>query len=185
MNTAIPDQHKSFELRRATLADREAIRRVATVTWNVTYSSTVRSTNRERVLAHSYSQAALGRALSRGDKDSWFFVAESSGENPEIIGFAEVVIRPGPDTGAELTRIYILPPYQGLGIGKALVKQVIEVLSPGVPELISPRLWLSVEAHNARAIRFYQGRGFQFHRNFVSNLPGQLLEMQEYFLELT
>lgn len=182
----MPEQNKTFRLRRATLEDSAAIRQVATETWNTTYAATVRSSNRERVLSQSYSDTALRRSLRRADRDSWFWVAEVEREanEAEIIGFAEVILRAGSDPEAELTRIYILPPWQRHGAGRALVEALLSTLQQLEPDLRPPRLWLSVEAHNSRAIAFYEQRGFRFSRNFYATLPGQVLEMQEYVLEI-
>ncbi len=187
MNTTTPKkQHQAFGLRRATFKDSSAIRQVATQTWEVTYAQTVRSSNRERVISQSYSDAALRRTFRRANLDSWFWVveAETEAEPPAIIGFAEVILRPGPHPDAELTRIYVLPDWQGQGPGRALLETIVTTLRQLDPDLRPPRLWLSVEAHNARAKTFYEQRGFQFTRNFFANLPGQLLEMQEYVLEI-
>ncbi|NWJ97339.1 MAG: GNAT family N-acetyltransferase [Chloroflexi bacterium] len=162
------------------MEDSEAIRQVATETWHKTFATTIDSSNRERVLSRSYSDNALRRALCRADLDSWFWVVESEEKPPEIIGFAEVILRPGINPDAELTRIYVLPCWQGCGVGQALLEAMLNTLR----QLKPTRLWLSVLAHNQGAITFYERRGFQFFREFYANLPGQLLEMQEYVLEL-
>jgi ribosomal protein S18 acetylase RimI-like enzyme len=181
-----PEQNKTFKLRRARNEDAAAIRQVATETWHATYAVTVRSTNRERVISQSYSDNSLRRSLRRADLDSWFWVAEAeqTENKPEIIGFAEVILRAGAHPDAELTRIYILPGWQRQGVGRALVEKAVETLRQLAPNLRPPRLWLSVEAHNNRAIAFYEQRGFRFSRNFYATLPGQVLEMQEYVLEI-
>jgi len=179
-------QNKAFKLRRARLEDVRAIRQVATETWHVTYARTVQSSNRERVLSQSYSDNSLKQAMRRADKDSWFWVVEPSEDSPDpaIIGFAEVILREEAHPDAELTRIYVLPQWQRYGVGRALVKAVLKTLRQLDPDLRPPRLWLSVQAHNQAAITFYEQRGFRFFRNFYANLPGQILEMQEYFLEI-
>lgn len=182
MITSTPQQNKTFKLRRARPEDSAAIRQVATETWHTTYARTVHSSNRERVLSASYSDVALRRTLRRADRDSWFWVAED--EAGQLIGFAEVILRPGSQPEAELTRIYVLPTAQAQGIGRALVETLVMTLRQLDLDLRPPRLWLSVEAHNARAIAFYKLRGFRLYRDFYANLPGQLLEMQEYVLDI-
>ena len=198
MNSTTTQQHKAFRLRRALPEDSAAIRQVATETWNITYAQTVRSSNRERVISQSYSDTSLRRALRRADRDSWFWVVEQvqvdietevetetiSTSEPRLIGFAEVILRPGSQPDAELTRIYVLPEWQQRGVGRALVETLLSTLRQLEGDLRPPRLWLSVEAHNSRAIAFYERRGFQFFRDFYANLPGQLLDMQEYVLDI-
>ena len=78
----------------------------------------------------------------------------------------------------------MLPEWQGQGIGKALVDIMLSTLRQLAPDLRPPRLWLAVEAHNEQAKTFYERRGFRYFRDFYANLPGQMLEMQEYVLEI-
>lgn len=176
---------KGWIIRLAEDGDEVAIRAVAAETWAVTYAQTVRPTNRERVIRQSYAPASLRRAFARNGKNIWFWVAEAD-RTHEIVGFAEVVLWAGPNPCAELTRIYILPAYQKRGIGAAMLDQTLATLASSEldDELRPPRLILSVEAHNAPAISFYELRGFQLRREFVIPLVGQMLEMKEYALEL-
>lgn len=190
MNVTTTEQDKAFRVRRAQPEDSGAIRQIATETWNVTYAQTVRTSNRERVISQSYSDTSLRRALRRADRDSWFWVVEQveaeteTETEPKLIGFAEVILRPGSQPDAELTRIYVLPEWQQRGVGRVLVETLLDTLRQLDLDLRPPRLWLSVEAHNNRAIAFYERRGFQFFRDFYANLPGQLLDMQEYVLDI-
>jgi ribosomal protein S18 acetylase RimI-like enzyme len=119
-------------------------------------------------------------------QDNWFWVAEviPTGSTPEIIGYAQVYLRPSIAPDAELTRIYLLPSWQNKGIGKALLEAIIEELRALRPGLRPPRLWLSVAAENYPAIRFYERRGFQRKKDFEANLAGQTVPMQEYVLEI-
>jgi len=185
---AVAQQNKQatgWTIRLAADGDEVAIRAVAAETWAVTYAHTVRPNNRERVIRQSYATASLRRAFARNGKNIWFWVVENA-RTHEIVGFAEVVLWAGPNPCAELTRIYILPAYQKKGIGAAMLDQMLMTLTSTQldDELRPPRLILSVEAHNAPAISFYEARGFRLTKEFIVPLAGQMLEMKEYALEL-
>ncbi|HEX2914047.1 MAG TPA: GNAT family N-acetyltransferase [Chloroflexia bacterium] len=185
-NEAETGQQK-FILRPARTSDIKAIREVARITWNITYAHSVSPSNRERVIASSYSDSSLRRSFSREGRDNWFWVAETPG-NPDqpsqIVGFADIAVRPGAQPHAELTRIYVLPEWQRQGVGKALIDALLAELRALRPELRPPRLYLSVAAHNRQAIAFYEQRGFRHNRDFQASLPMQLLDMQEYVLDI-
>ncbi len=184
METTGAKPNTQFLIRCIKLEDYNAIREVATQTWEVTYSATVRSTNRERILTQSYSESSFRRTLSRVGLDTWFLVAEVEMDPRQVIGFGQVILGPGAFPEAELTRIYILPEWQNRGVGKALLENLLALLREIPPELRPPRLRLSVQTHNFQAKNFYERRGFKYQRDFTANLPGQLLEMQEYILEI-
>lgn len=176
---------QNFTVRQAKTADIKAIRAIAQETWEITYAHTVLATNRARVIATSYSDEALGRSLRSLGRDNWFWVAEdTSADNTQVIGFVEVSLRTGVHPDAELTRIYVLPAWQHRGVGSALNAAMLTELRSLRPSLRPPRLLLAVAATNANAIAFYEARGFRYSRDFKANLPGQVLEMREYAIDV-
>ncbi len=180
-----PAPYQNWVLRRARVSDARAIRDVAQRTWEATYAENVLPTNRQRVIASSYSDDSLRRSLKGAGRDNWFWVVE---ERPlgTVIGFAEVILRERDryPSDAELTRIYVLPEWQRHGLGQALVEVLLADLRKLRHDLRPPRLYLAVAADNGRAISFYEARGFRHNRAFQANLPGQILAMQEYVLEI-
>lgn len=174
----------NFRLRPARPEEAEAIQVVARETWEATYAGIVLPEVRVSFVETSYSPQALRRSISREGQDHWFWVAEEISPEPEIIGFAEVYLRPTIAPDAELTRIYVRPGWQKKGVGKALLEALIQELRALRPGLRPPRLWLSVAAENHQAIAFYELRGFQYKNDFEANLPGQKLAMQEFVLEI-
>jgi ribosomal protein S18 acetylase RimI-like enzyme len=175
----------NYIVRRLRVGDAPAVRNVAEVTWEATYGATVLRSNRARLVANSYSDDALQKISRRNNRSHWFQVADAgTADAPIIIGFAEALLRPGTRPDAELTRIYVLPGWQRRGVGQTLLDTLLIDLRSLERHLIPPRLYLSVAAHNAAAIRFYEARGFRYNRSYQANLPGQFLDMKEYFLEL-
>lgn len=175
-----------YRFRPARLEEAGQIQAVARETWEATYAEIIRPEVRASFIQGGYSPAALGDSISREGQNSWFWVVEavSPGANSEIIGFAQVYLRPTIAPDAELTRIYLRPAWQHKGIGKALLDTMIRELRALRPGLRPPRLWLSVAAENYPAIRFYERRGFRPEKAFVSDLFGQRVPMQEYVLEI-
>lgn len=171
-----------YIVRRAHPQDIEAIRTVARISWEATYAETISPETRAGFIRRSYSDNSLNYSLGRADIDNWLWVAEQA---EEVIGFGEIVLRPGAHPDAELTRIYFLPEWQGKGIGTALLNQMLATIHTLDFDLRPPRLWLTVQAENSAAIVFYQRRGFRFVRNYNLTLPdGQPLAVKEYVMEI-
>lgn len=56
----------------------------------------------------------------------------------------------------ELQKIYVLPEYQGIGIGQALMDEILKLSCKVSPDYI----WLDTHISNEKAIRFYEKNGF-------------------------
>ncbi len=56
----------------------------------------------------------------------------------------------------ELERIYVLPEYQKMGIGKSMIKEVVQKAIA----LGKDYIWLGVWEENLKALSFYEGLGF-------------------------
>lgn len=67
----------------------------------------------------------------------------------------------------ELEKIYILPKYKGMGIGKLALKDIMKKTQErGIKEL-----FLYVIDTNTKAISFYEKLGFKFHSKTTLDLP--------------
>lgn len=67
----------------------------------------------------------------------------------------------------ELEKIYVLPEFKGMGIGKAALSEIIKSLKKqGIKTL-----FLSVIDSNTNAITFYEKQGFAWHSNIRFDLP--------------
>jgi ribosomal protein S18 acetylase RimI-like enzyme len=171
-----------YIIRRAAEQDIAAIRIVARISWDVTYATTIAPETRAGFIKRSYSENSLKYSLGRADIDNWLWVVEQA---DEVIGFGEIVLRPGANPDAELTRIYFLPDWQRKGIGTALLREMLATVRALDFDLRPPRLWLTVQAENTAAIVFYQRRGFRFDRDYNLTLPDEkLLAVKEYVMEL-
>lgn len=134
-------------IRPACPGDFPAIALVAQAAWRDTYTSTPASVQAQ-MMEHFYSPEALRRALHR--PGSQFLVAVLDGE---VVGFAAFVV--AEPSVVELSRLYVLPSFQGRGIGTALLNRGEGRLPPD-----TRTLRVAVDSENQRARRFYERRGF-------------------------
>ena len=126
-------------------------------------------------LARDTYRAAFGHSLSPGDltahlrghlslshvarfiRDDTVLIAEEEGCLAGFAHFGRAVL-PGSDVDAdrELYRLYVRREHQNRGIGRRLMKAVLDH-----PDLRgAPRVWLDVWEHNHGARRFYERYGF-------------------------
>ena len=77
-----------------------------------------------------------------------------------------------PDTG-EVFALYVLPEYQGMGVGRQLLEAAVDKLSA------CPHLCLWAVKGNERAIRFYEKNGFRLNgeEKFVSSISAGGVKM--------
>lgn len=113
-----------MKIRKATLADAKGIARVHVDSWIATYRNIVPDTYLDQL-----SYEAREQLWKENLKANNNFVAEN--DDGEIIGFADGgKERTGKYAAlqGELYSIYILPEYQAKGIGRSLIKRVVEHL---------------------------------------------------------
>lgn len=92
--------------------------------------------------------------------------------NQEPVAFMKLNLfsnLPGLDKekGLELDKVYILPQFKGMKIGKRLLDIAFEMAKSRKKEIF----WLSVIDTNREAIAFYERAGFQFHSKTRLDYP--------------
>jgi ribosomal protein S18 acetylase RimI-like enzyme len=117
---------------------------------------------------HLYSPENLAAFLTNHEEEKWLaeladpaFAVRLAEEGAEAVGFAKI----GPPslpfevTGptAELRQLYVLGPWQGAGVARALMDWVLDEARRRGAEW----LYLSVFTDNHRARRFYARYGFE------------------------
>jgi ribosomal protein S18 acetylase RimI-like enzyme len=159
-------------IRAVTHADLPHVAHVARITWDATYNQTIAPENRREFLERSYRPENLADAVDA--PNHWFYVADL---NQEVVGFGHFLQRYHPTQHrAELVRLYVLPEYQHEGIGTAILKTGFVALAQARIE----ECFVSVQASNASARKFYERHGFTFHRNHGQFLGTQIIIMAEY-----
>jgi len=154
-----------IQVRKATINDILGIQQVAHITWHSAYERIMRPDTRAQVLAEFYNEESLKRSLER--KETLFLVAE---EQDRIVGFVQAL--PRPLSGYEITRIYILPQWQRIGVGSQLYAALAE-------QLPDQTLWSIVQRDNQAAIAFFQKHGFVQQRQLELPLFGENLTFVE------
>jgi len=141
------------EIRRASVADAEAIAQVRIDSWRASYRGIMPDAYLDGMKTEE-STRLWTRVLSAGSDAACTFVAEIDGE---LVGFAAgiTLAEPKLEFDAELTALYILPSAQRAGIGRRLLTQVAATLAAaGAPDML---VW--VLAQNAKAREFYAHLG--------------------------
>lgn len=128
--------------------DLEAIRALLVETWHATYDDIYGAAKVTEITDDWHSIAALRRRLTRPNSE---FLAADDGKRIAGMAYAEA-----DETGGTVTlrQLYILPAFQGRGIGSMLLDEVIESFSE------AKLLRLEVEEANEKAIAFYIAQGF-------------------------
>lgn len=103
-----------------------------------------------------FSIESVGKSII--DKDKLTLIATNEGR---IIGCAEILIKPASPCPSvepcpEITTLYVLERFQGLGVGKLLLAECINFLK----ELKFENIWLTVYFRNEKAIKFYSKQNF-------------------------
>ena len=103
------------------------------------------------------------------DKNIQYYVAFINGEPVAFMKINLMSNLPDLDAekGLELNRIYILPQFKGLKIGKRLLDLAFDIAKSNKKEIV----WLLVIDTNQAAISFYEKAGFQFHSKTQIDYP--------------
>jgi len=134
-------------VRRVEAGDLEAVRRVLVDTWHHTYDASLGAARVTEITDSWHSIESLRSELGR---PAHAFLLVEQGGDVVATGFASragdlVIVR----------RLYVLPQHQGAGHGAALLDALIAEVGPGTA------VELEVAVTNARAIAFYEARGFR------------------------
>ncbi len=142
----------NITIRTAGEGDIEAIRRVSTCTWPVAYHGVITDEQIAYMLSLMYSPESLRNQMLHSGH--LFIVAESE---DGILGFASSGMNT--DCVFRLHKLYVLPPYQRTGTGKALLNSVISAaVSQGAMDLE-----LNVNRKNP-SLKFYLSQGFTIYK---------------------
>lgn len=151
----------NYIIRQMTEKDIEAVQQVARKSWHTTYQGIIPMSIQEEFLTRAYSKEMLAKRLMF----SHLFVAELDGK---VVGFANY--SPMTEQGvAELNAIYLLPDYQAMGIGTALLKAGLDFLKE------VNIIYLNVEQDNEIGKRFYKRKGFNIVEKFTEDFSGHKL----------
>jgi len=134
--------------------DLENLRRITWLSWMDAYSSFIPETDLQAYFDIYYDRGAFSTLFI--DPSAHGYIAEVDGC---ITGYARTVFN-RQENRLYLAALYLLPDFQGRGIGKGLVKAVEEHAA----ERHIGEILVGVMVQNSRALGFYEKAGFQFIR---------------------
>lgn len=152
----MPHSASACSIRPATAADVSAIRAVASVAFPATYGAILTAAQMDYMMAWMYAPQSVAAQMT--DDGHRFFLAEDAGGRP--IGY--VSVGPAEGTDCELHKLYVLPAWQGRGVGRALFATALQWARQEATG--ATRLVLHVNRHNA-AQRFYRRMGMVIERS--------------------
>lgn len=160
----------NYLIREMVKEDTKQVQEAVKKSWNATYEGIIPIEIQDNFLNGAYNDEMMKRRLEH----SLMLVAEA--ENT-IAGFANFT--PVNEQGqTELSAIYLLPEYQGAGIGSSLLNTGIEKLKD-VKEI-----HLEVEKENTIGMAFYKAKGFRTVDEYDDNFDGHILKTVRMVLTL-
>ena len=108
-------------------------------------------------LERTYDPLKLAKSIRKENNLYYLAICDN-----KAVGFVKIKkhsLNEHIESGAqmELQKIYVLPAFQHVGIGAALLNQVKELAK----EIYPDHVWLDTHISNEKAIRFYEKNGFR------------------------
>ena len=159
-----------YTIREMQMADIQQVQQVAKTSWNYTYEGIIPLEIQESFLKSAYNDEMMQRRL----ENSFIWVSEVDGK---IVGFAN--FSPAKEDGeTELGAIYVIPDYQGKGLGMALLNEGIKNIE-GAKEI-----FINVEKENRIGTTFYKAKGFKVVSEFDDDFDGHILKTVRMVLDV-
>jgi ribosomal protein S18 acetylase RimI-like enzyme len=159
-------------IRKAKLSDAQGIAKVHVDCWRTTYKNIIPNEFLDNL---SYDQRTDLWIRNISNEQNYVFVAEN--DEGHIIGFADGGKRETNKVNhsGDLTSIYVLQEYQGLGIGRQLVQQLFSKLD----KLGYKNIFVEVLEDNKSRL-FYESLGAEWLRTEKIKIAGAELNLLVY-----
>jgi L-amino acid N-acyltransferase YncA len=157
-----------MKIRKANIQDAQGIGKVHVDSWRTTYKGILPDDFLNNL---SYEQRTELWKKNISDATNYVLVAEN--EQDEIIGFATGGTRKtnSVSNATDLTSIYLLEKYQGVGIGKQLLKELFTYFKQQGYE----KVFVEVLAEN-KTRDFYEYYGAQYVNSIEIKIGGKIVE---------
>lgn len=138
-------------LRNWTENDFQAIRKILAATWNDTYSFIPKSD----LISHLENYYSINKLKELISNSKVIGILAEVDHNP--VGWMKLFTD---ETTKRfyVSSLYVIPKFQGAGIGKKLLIKAEEIAN----ELKFDRIWLGVMKENEKALQWYKKIGFEF-----------------------
>ncbi|TPN85268.1 GNAT family N-acetyltransferase [Aquimarina algicola] len=171
-----------MKLLRATINNISELQEICTKAYSQVFADHWTKNGLELYLEHEFGTQRLHSEL-KNDNVEYYFITK----NDENIGFLKINYTSSNKLSdldnCELEKIYILPKYSGMGIGKTVMNKIITKIKHKGKKAF----FLCVIDTNTNAIAFYEKLGFQFHsktRLEVTHFKEELRGMNRMCLTL-
>lgn len=146
----------SIKIRKATLADLEAIQNISTLTFIETFAAVNTPENIENYVKESFNSEQLTSEIN--NVDSMFYLATSGAE---VVGYLKINFGAAQTesinkNALEIHRIYVIQAFHGKKVGQLLIEEVKKIAQDTGVDFI----WLGVWEENHRAVHFYNKNNF-------------------------
>jgi ribosomal protein S18 acetylase RimI-like enzyme len=157
------------EIRRARPGEEAAVSRLLAEVWHATHDAQLGRDKVAEITAKWHAPELLRAQI--GDEQKSFLVAEADGG--KLVGHAMSWL--DDEATINLLRLYVLPAWQGRGLGRRLLAEAVMAYPAG------RALRLEVQAQNASAIRFYEAQGLRLvgdtgERGGLTDIPALVME---------
>lgn len=142
------------EIRKAFESDIFSAAHVICTAWKIAYAGIVPEKDIEKYTDEGYKSASM---LENYNKGLEVYIASENGEDCGVISF-ERCTRDDFTDCAYIMQLYVLPSYQGKGVGKLL----LDFAEKSASGQGYKRVMLNTLEKNAKARRFYERNGYVF-----------------------
>lgn len=140
-----------MELKVATQLDIPIIQDLANTVWPHTFAHLMSQDQLNYMMEMMYSTESIEKQMS--DLNHCYLLVQDSGE---YIGYLSYEVNYKQQSLTKIHKIYVLPTYQGKGVGRYLIRQSVAIAK----ENSNRELTLNVKRDNT-AIHFYKSLGFE------------------------
>lgn len=140
-----------FNIRKATLADIKTIRSMASIVFPATYKEILSPEQLEYMMDWMYSEESIRKQME--EEGHIYYLAYK-----KDLPAGYVSIQPEDEHVYHLQKIYVLPDFQGMRLGRLLFEKAIQAIKELHPNPCQMRL--NVNRHN-KALAFYQRMGMR------------------------
>ncbi|HEY3897240.1 MAG TPA: GNAT family N-acetyltransferase [Chthoniobacter sp.] len=151
----------SLVIRPAGVDEIPALRALAERIWRVSYAIMLSPAQIDYMLSWMYAPETIAREMAEG------VLWEGAWLDGEFVGFHSCTPEPAAHR-LKLNKVYLLPEYQGQGLGQQLLDRVHLLAA----RCHARQVWLQVNKQNARAISAYCRSGYVVERSAVFDIGG-------------
>lgn len=164
----------TITIKQATYDEMPIIQKVARNSWHDTYEGIIPTDIQDKFLDESYSDMMMQKRIDQT-------ILNVAVVDNDIIGFINMSkILDG--NKSLLMAIYLLPEYQGQGLGSQLLNHSINELKMNANDF---SIEVEVEKENTDAILFYESKGFEIVEKYTEDFYGHPLKTVKMIRKVT